>query len=374
MPYSAPELRCPQPCHSSGNGLRRSLRYLFIGCGMAGLMGLGIPPAAQAQSLPLLPPPELGPPNSPGDRPPSITETEANRLFRLGQEAKAAGQITRAIGLWRGALEQYQRIFDLPAIGAVYNHIGFAYLELGDNNAAEDALRRSLAVASDLNDYRQQVQGYNNIGTLLLNKNNPQAAADSFRSAVRVARSIGDEPGEGLSLSNLGLAIAAQGDPAQALEIYRQAWLLRRRYPEAGGLANTLNNIGDAYAALKRYDQAVGEYRLARWYAHDNDDLPNEFRALEQLALNYGRSGRWPQAFAALEDWVLLAREHQHLRQELRALHIYAQYYGFLGRWENSYKLYGNAIAVAQQLGDREGLEILQSEQSQIIHHFPFPR
>ncbi|MEM8642764.1 MAG: tetratricopeptide repeat protein [Cyanobacteria bacterium P01_G01_bin.54] len=374
MLHLSPEFSRPKPNGFSSYAWKRLLVSLLVGCSLTGTWALGTLKSASAQSLPILPPPSLDTPNQFGDRPPSYTETEANRLFRLGQDAKAAGQTTRAIGLWRGALEQYQLIFDLPAMGAVYNHLGFAYLELGDYRAAEDALRRSLAVASDLNDYSQQVYGYNNIGTLLLNNNNPQAAADAFRSAVRVARSIGDEPGEGLSLSNLGLAIATQGDPTQALEIYRQAWLLRRRYPERGGQASTLNNIGDAYAALKQYDQAVGEYRLARWYAHDNGDLPNEFRALGQLALNYGLSGRWPQAFATLEDWVLLAREHQNLRQELRALHIYAQYYGFLGRWENSYKLYSNAIAVAEQLGDREGVEILHSEQAQIVHQFPFPR
>lgn len=335
------------------------------------LSGLLFAPNATAQAVDRLDE-QLQLPTPVQRRLPTVAETEANRLFRLGREAKAAGQTSRAIGFWRGAIEQYELIQDFPAIGAVYNHIGFAYLELGEYNNAENALRRSLAVASDLNNQSQQIYGFNNIGTLLINKNNPYAAEDAFRSAIAIAQTVGDEAGEGFSLSNLGQAQAAQGNYEQAIATYQKAWRLRRRHPESGGQAITLNHTGDAFVALKRYDEALSEYRLARWYAQEQGDRQNEFYALEQLALNYGLTQRWVNAFQTLDEWVNLARTQQSSRQELRALHIYAQYYRFFRRWEDSYNLYKNAIAVAQRLGDQQAMEILHSEQSQILYGFPF--
>ncbi|WP_072620368.1 tetratricopeptide repeat protein [Spirulina major] len=308
----------------------------------------------------------------PIDQPNTPAHAAANRLFQLAQAAAEAGELAKAVQLWRGALVQYTELQDLGAIGVVHEHLGIAYLQLGYFNEAEYSFRQSLGAARDVGNAFRQVYALNNLGTMLLNRSDPQSAAESFAAAAELAQTIGSEAGEGLSLSNLGLAKAQMGDYTGAIAAYEIAWPLRRRYPHIGGHAYTLNNVGDAYQALDRHDQALAEYRLARWYAEEEGDIHNQFRAFEGLAYSYGRTQRWVNAFQALDDWINLARQTEEPRRELRALHLYAQYHVLLRRWPKARELYENAIAVSQRLDNPDTTTILRNELGQVLYYFPY--
>ncbi|MBP0021997.1 MAG: tetratricopeptide repeat protein [Cyanobacteria bacterium SBLK] len=310
----------------------------------------------------------------PGNTQEGSDRNEGDLLLRLGGQSYEKGDREKAISQWFQAVNYYESVEDIDALGTTYDFLGVTLAEVRRYAEAENVLRRRLSIARDLQDIRGQIRGLNNLGHILLTNTNPVGATASFREALELSRSIGSQEGEGLSLSGLGLALAYQGEYEAAVKYYKRAHLLRRRFGNYAGQANTLNNLGDAYAGMGKHDLAVAEYRLARWLSREGRDIENLFRSLRGLAISYGQIDEWSAAFQSLDWWVYLARNEENLVQQLASLSMYARYNDALGRWDKAIAFYENAIAVAQELNDESALGQLQNELSQVIHNYPFGR
>jgi tetratricopeptide (TPR) repeat protein len=138
------------------------------------------------------------------------TRETADRSVQSGIQAQQSGSPEQAIAHWQTAIEIYRRIGEVPSQGRAYDLLGMTYINLGRLNEAENAFRRSLGIARDLNNTIRQIYGYNNVGQVILQRGQTREAAKSFEEGLRLARSIRHQAGQGLSLSNLGLASSAQ--------------------------------------------------------------------------------------------------------------------------------------------------------------------
>ncbi|MEM9539930.1 MAG: tetratricopeptide repeat protein [Cyanobacteria bacterium P01_E01_bin.42] len=310
----------------------------------------------------------------PGNTQTGSDRNEGDFLLRLGGQSYEKGDREKAISQWLQALNYYESVGDMEALGTTYDYLGVAFAEVERYAEAENVMRRRLSIARDLKDVRGQIRGLNSLGNILLTNSNPIGATASFTEAIELSRSIGSQEGEGLGLSGLGLASAYQGQYEAAVRYYKRAHLLRRRFGNYAGQANTLNNLGDAYAALGNYDLAVAEYRLARWLSREGRDMENLFRALQGLAISYRQIDEWSAAFQSLDWWVYVARNEENLLQQLASLSMYARYNETVGRWDKAIAFYENAIAIAQKLNDEVALGTLQNELSQVIYNYPFGR
>src|ERR687885_1554449 len=103
---------------------------------------------------------------------------QADFLLRLGGQALNNGNFEKAIANWWQALDLYQRVGDLEAVGVTYTYLGVTYAKLGRFQQAEDALRRRLGIARTRQDFLGQIYGLNNVGTVLLQSGNFKAARE----------------------------------------------------------------------------------------------------------------------------------------------------------------------------------------------------
>ncbi|MBO9716705.1 MAG: tetratricopeptide repeat protein [Pseudoxanthomonas sp.] len=221
-------------------------------------------------------------------------ETEAMNDFHEALKASPGNARVHAdlgyqqfrLGHYRDAIDSYRTAVSLRPDDADYwNTYGGLLLAAGDNEAAEAAMRRSLAIEP-----REGV--LSNLGTLRYQKGDYAGAAGYYRRAARLNPTDFSYPG------NLGDALDADpGTAAQARQAYAQAADLAQRYLDA--------NPGDAKAQA-----ALGWYRAQLGDADTALRLAGQARALDiepgevalYNALTYAGLGRLDQARAALES------------------------------------------------------------------------
>ncbi len=154
-------------------------------------------------------------------------------LGPLGEAARLAPRLTEAHveladahalrGDWRAAaaaLETAVRQDPLRHAGA-WNDLGFARLQLGQTEAALDALRRAVALDPRFPTARV------NLGTALLASGDLDAAAAQFEAALRT------QPGNVPALGNLGVVRAQQGRTAEARALFTRLLQITPNDPRA---------------------------------------------------------------------------------------------------------------------------------------------
>jgi tetratricopeptide (TPR) repeat protein len=296
---------------------------------------------------------------------------EADRLVRFGGQAERQGQYQKAIDYWLQAADIYQQLGELQALGLTYDYLGITYLKIDRLDAAENYLRRRLAIARDRKDIRGQIYGYNNVGTVLLQYGNYEGAEAAFQEALILAQSVKSDEGQGLSISNLGLLAAMQGNYEAAIKHYEAAIIFRRRASDPIGEINTRNSLGDAYLALRNYDEAQISYGIARQLAREGQDVAGQFRAMRGLARTYIVAGNSNAALTELKKWTALARENQNLRQELAALRLTGQVYQSLEDWARAQQFFADALAIASAIEDVQQEALLRNELVRAIYLLP---
>ncbi|MFB2977003.1 tetratricopeptide repeat protein [Microseira sp. BLCC-F43] len=275
---------------------------------------------------------------------------EADRLVRQGSQQQHQGNLEKAISYWWQALEIYDQIGDVEAVGRTYDFIGLAYGELRRYPEAEDAFRRRLAVARSNKDLQGQIFGLNNLGSILLERQNFPEARTTFAEALAISRSVRNFAVEGASLSNLGRVAAVEKDYDRAIKLYEAAATLRRRGNDPLGEANTFNNLGDAYLAIHRYSDSIGAYGAALGIARERRAPNIQFRAIDGLVVAHGSVGRTERWLQLLQERLAIARETENLHQQLKSLQLLAQFYQKQGNYAEAARAYHQAIAIAHIL------------------------
>jgi tetratricopeptide (TPR) repeat protein len=294
---------------------------------------------------------------------------KADQEVQLGSQALTSGNANQAITHWLEALRLYESLPDLDGIGRVSSYLGSVYVSVGDFNAAENAMRKSLAVARSRQDQYRQIAALNNLGTLLLETGrNLEETEALFKEALDIAQSVGDAAGKGLSISNLGRLAYVQGDYIQAIDLYKLALPYRYEGNDRLGQANTLNNLGDAYQATAEYWEAINAYRQAKVTAESKNDLDHQYRAFEGIAKCYGALGFQNRAFEFLNQWATLAIANEDLSQELNVTRLSAYFYAELGDQNNAVYFYEKAINLATNLGADQEVALLKNNLSQVLY------
>lgn len=298
--------------------------------------------------------------------------SNADQQVNLGREALNQGDRNSAINHWLEALALYESIPDQVGIGRVCAYLAPVYLELRDFAAAENMMRRNLAVLRDRQDQQTLIRSLNNLGTLLLEMDrNLDEVEFLFNEALTISQQVEDVTGQGLSLSNLGRLAYVEGDYILAIELYESAVRLRRQGHDFLGQANSLNNLGDAYQETRQYWQSINNYRFAQVVAQGIGNLDNQYRALEGLTESYGALGYHKTAFRFLNEWGNMAITQEDLIQQLNVTRLSAYFYAELKDRENAIIFYQKAIDLATLLGDDQEIALLKTQLSQVIYRQP---
>ena len=128
------------------------------------------------------------------------------------------------------------------------SEMAWAYMVLGEYEAAVDHAERGRDIARAHGDMQGLGQAINNLGAIAGRRGDGLLAAEMFSRSLEIRREHGDEVEIALSLNNLGVVHSFNlADYDRALEYFLEALETWERVDNERYLALTLNNIGVIY-------------------------------------------------------------------------------------------------------------------------------
>lgn len=196
------------------------------------------------------------------------TDRDANELdygdslHNLGAAYVYAGRADDAVPKLLEAVEVYEALWtthadriDHPELARAYTNLAWAYMDIDDRAAAEDASRHALALTST-NDRNRDVErafALSNLG-VAIERTHPAEAAELHRRAAQIRRRIDgpNSPTELNSIVNRGGALREQAEAEhnetsaeQAARLHRQVLRAAQRLLRDEDLADSAeNNLG----------------------------------------------------------------------------------------------------------------------------------
>ena len=180
----------------------------------------------------------------------------------------------------------------------------------------------------------------------------------------------GDAPAEiaGKAWNGLGIVRADRGDYAGAREAFERAGELRREVGDELGVASILNNLGALALFGEDYESAQQSYEQALAILRRNESSPNLLAVLENIGVTGLMRGDTAAAIAALEEGQALALARGEHRATSSTARWLARALIEQGELERSRALLAESLALAEQIGHRQGVACALDFQASWAH------
>jgi tetratricopeptide (TPR) repeat protein len=185
---------------------------------------------------------------------------------------KRRGQLHEVLAVQRTALTAADRLGDTDALAHVHYDLGHVSGRLRDYQAADDHLRRALALFIEVGDRAGAGQAQHGLALLLSQQDRYADALQHGIEALRLRRAFADSAAVAYSENSVGWIRAHLGGHEEALVHCRRALELHRESGSRSGVADTLDSIAYIYGRLADYPRAIDHYDQAlAMYRHIGD-------------------------------------------------------------------------------------------------------
>lgn len=315
------------------------------------------------------------------------------------------GEYRQALALYQTAAAEGGRAGDGQRESEALAQAGRLNSYLGDNDAAQDSVKRGLAYYSRLGGAEQpppvrraRAEALSAMGEVYYSKGNlaktsecfeaalrlfaevgdrrgegwarlflgylsnaigeRERAMDQFNQALALYRAVGDRRGEALSLTAIGVTHSRTADEETAISLHREAGLIFHALGDRQSEAITLNGAGQAYENLHQYELALESYQQALSLARESENLDLEPVTVYQIASVYRSKGDIRQALEYYERCVRLSHAAKKSRTEAYALTDVAAIYSSEGESGKTLAQYEKILRFYDAVGDRRGRAI----------------
>lgn len=250
---------------------------------------------------------------------PAAQSPAAQLLLQQGVESYQAEQFAAAVRVWQQALALFVAQTDPLQQALVWNHLSVAYQQLGQWQAAEQAVAQSLSLlqssAPDRPGYLAILaKALNTQGRLQWYQGQIELALQTWREAAQVYEEAGDRTGLLISRINQAKALQTLGFSVQAEQQLQAVAQLLQQEPDLELKATGLQNLGIALRRVGKLQESqqvlqqsltVAEKLSAPIQSAIWLDLGNTQRALGSKALAIGETQ------AAQQDWQAAQASYQ---------------------------------------------------------------
>ena len=293
----------------------------------------------------------------------NAANTEADRLYQLGNQQSARGQ-------YREALENYQQVLivrrelgDRQGVADTLHHIGLVYENQGRYHTALDFYQRGLAIAKFLENRKHQSVLLEHLGIVSHRLGADDRALEFYQEAFTISRKLEDRARAGKILDYMGFIYTEREEHARALELYKEALENFQAIGDLKGAANTLDMIGLTYDRLGNSDKAleVLERALATFQnLGDRDGIGN---TLDSLGTVYQNRGDESKALEFYHRALVTLKEVGDRPGEVLAFSNIASLYKKQGRPELAIAFYKQAVNINESL--RKDLPVFSLKQQE---------
>jgi len=195
-------------------------------------------------------------------------QRRADLLDRLGGYYKNAGDLSRAEGRYRGALEIRRRLNpDAMETAITLNNLGRVLEDGGHFHEAEELFQESLHIRKGLNDEMAIAIVLNNLGLLYLDQSRFMEAEPLLKDSLDIRKRLKGPMSKetGAAENNLALFYFDTGQFALAEQSYKRAIAIReeRLGPDDPLVGTTLGGLAVLYRVQGRYDEAEALFERA---------------------------------------------------------------------------------------------------------------
>ena len=176
---------------------------------------------------------------------------------------KRRGRLHEVLAVQETAALAAGLLGDRDALAHVHYDLGHANSRLGDYRSADEHLRQSLELFTDLGDRASTGQARHGLAQLFSQQNRYDEALEHAVEGLRLRRSLEDSAAIAYSENAVGWILAHLGQPDAALWYCRRALERHTESDSRTGVADTLDSIAYAYAQLADYEQSVTHYEQA---------------------------------------------------------------------------------------------------------------
>jgi tetratricopeptide (TPR) repeat protein/transcriptional regulator with XRE-family HTH domain len=191
----------------------------------------------------------------------------------LGIGCSLLSQPDEALGWYRRAITDYERIGDARLVSRMYLNIGAICSEVKRFDEAVSSLRAGLDIVRAIGDRVGEGAALGNLGFAYQKMGEFKLAEPTLLEAIQILHESGYRHAEFLAVGNLGAAYVAQGRFAEAAPYLEEGIRLGE---EVGDRLNTARNhlaLGDAHQSLGAGDDARREWSLAHAIFIDIDSI-----------------------------------------------------------------------------------------------------
>ncbi|MEM9559794.1 MAG: tetratricopeptide repeat protein [Planctomycetota bacterium] len=188
----------------------------------------------------------------------ALHPNDLSAMNDLGHIARLRGDFTEAERLYSVLLEtSEQRSDHATALG----NLGVIELTRGDLEAAEDYLKRSLAIDEVLRRSPGIASTLGNLGLIQLTRGSLHAAEDYFKRSLAIDQALDRKEGIANQLGNLGGVELVRGNLEAAEDYLKRSLLTNEKLGHKSGVANQLGNLGLVEFERGNLDAAEGHHK-----------------------------------------------------------------------------------------------------------------
>ena len=186
---------------------------------------------------------------------------------------------------------------------------GSALHNLGELDAAREALEEARRLYSEAGDRRGQASALNNLALILMARGELEAAQPMFEEALELYRGLGHRSGQALMMGNLGNLRYFRRDLPGARRRWDEARASYEALNEPEGAARMHVNVASALAEEGRLDEARDRFELGITAYRQVGDRQGLGAALGDLGKLRAQQGDLSGARGALEEALRIWKE-----------------------------------------------------------------
>ena len=284
------------------------------------------------------------------------SQTEADRLYELGQTQVDRNENEAALQSLQQALNLYQTLKNDDGQMDAMRYLGWAYYQLKNSPKALEQFQQSRTIAQKIKNRSGEAKALNGIGAVYESLKETENALNNYQQArtiavelkdikleavilentigayrgasnwqkeiellprhIEIYRQLKQRKDEAYSLSGLGIAYSKLNNHPKAIEFYQQSLIIHTELNDNRSIANTFYNLGLSYNSQKDYIQAIAAFNRSLTLYRELKDKAQIAKLLNALGLAYKDLPDRPKAFQAMEESLELRRE---LKDEINA-------------------------------------------------------
>jgi tetratricopeptide (TPR) repeat protein len=288
-------------------------------------------------------------------------KTGASKILAQANNIKGViyyntGYYDSAIFYYRKSLRLATSINDKKLTSKIYTNLGIIKFLQGDADSAQICFEKPLQIATKTGDNALLAGSYHNIGLLNYYMGHMQTAEDYYLQSKNLYEKMNDYQGLILSLNSLGNIYHAKAQYNKALNNYKQIVKINMLIGDKLNLAKAYHNMAEVYVQIGDELNAMNNYLISIEIKEELDDKKGIGASYVGLGILNSNKGNSPEALLYYKKALALYQSLEYQMGIGTVTGTIASAFISLQQADSAVKYYEKAIGIFKKLEMPQGL------------------